>query len=304
MIPIHQQRHHDPERGVLGDCMAAAVASLLHLRLEDVSELAAPDVHQGLALERFLRDHGLVLLWLRPPIMVDLRGVCHLLAGPGPRGARHVVVAVNGETIHDPHPSGAGLVEAVDYGLLVPLEPWSSPLTYWSLRSNRMSGMTEHPYQPRAPWDLHFRSHEDALDAARRALSAIVEDVRVLAGDPHHFPTNDIHRSYGKCRVEFRAVPGSRELRDYDASTVQLVETYEARVVRTVTDVEERVIDGATFSRQTEREVVMVDWATDMTPHVEASAFGKKGPWWSALFATAQKHDLRWAHMQPAEGSR
>jgi hypothetical protein len=131
MIPVHQRRLHDTDNGVYGDCMAAAVASLLHLRLEDMPELAAPGVIQGLELERFLRARGLTLLWLRPPIMVDLRGVYHLLAGPGPRGVRHVVVACDGDMVHDPHPSGEGLVEAEDYGLFVAMEPWA-PLSLTS----------------------------------------------------------------------------------------------------------------------------------------------------------------------------
>lgn len=125
--PITQTRFGAPE----GNCTEAALATLVGCALEDVPSLLAecgrdqenPTKSWLRVLDDWLQAfHGLHFLW------VDLRSVHaagqilslfgdvpHLMAGPSPRGPfGHMVVAVSGQMVWDPHPSRDGLGGAPD----------------------------------------------------------------------------------------------------------------------------------------------------------------------------------------------
>lgn len=131
--------------GIPGDCWRAAVASLVN----EPDLLAVP--HFALhwrsswdVLQRWLHPRGLAMSWapLHPsratttngdgePLYYSLPdsgpidgqvGELVLLCGPSPRGPfSHVVVGTpQGEVVHDPHPSRAGLDAVHEVDWLVP----------------------------------------------------------------------------------------------------------------------------------------------------------------------------------------
>jgi hypothetical protein len=93
--------------GLPGNCLQAAVASLLELELEEVPHFALYDDW----LERlvdFVTERGYGL-WSHPE-----RPVSGLAFGPSPRGVSHAV-ALSGDETWDPHPSRDGLVSVSLY---------------------------------------------------------------------------------------------------------------------------------------------------------------------------------------------
>lgn len=106
---------HDPSlteeqintgRHVLGNCMQAAIASVLKMPID-----AVPHVVQFVwwpqALELWLRQFDLTLK--SEQIDTIPERLC-IVSGTSPRGVSHVVVAHAGEIVWDPHPSRDGLV--------------------------------------------------------------------------------------------------------------------------------------------------------------------------------------------------
>lgn len=103
---------HDPElnaRGVYGNCLQAAFASLLGMPLEAVPHFVAFGSWDT-ALALWLADIGLTRI-VEERDSIPTTGLC-LVSGMTVRGVRHTVVAIEGE-VWDPHPSRAGL-ETVD----------------------------------------------------------------------------------------------------------------------------------------------------------------------------------------------
>lgn len=159
MIPVLQTIFADPERGdghnaegIAGNCYQAALASVLELPLEQVPHFAQDGVHRCESSGEWLTARGLVRsfydgdarLALRYPLRVepgtDFWGtpveslVGALGAGPSPRGPwRHVVVLdpETGDMLHDPHPSGAGVLEVDEVELIFAAQ----------LRSRTVSGI-------------------------------------------------------------------------------------------------------------------------------------------------------------------
>lgn len=128
MKPVDQTRFGDPD----GNCLAACVASLLDLKLDEVpipgtegwleelAEWLAPRGMWPLLLTRCTRDH-----------LVHLHGYA-IVSGPSVRGLMHATVWRCGEMVHDPHPSRAGILDVVDALVLVPFEPSA---VRWEARS-------------------------------------------------------------------------------------------------------------------------------------------------------------------------
>ena len=114
-----------------GDCWQTCVASILDL---DPTELPSQgDYGPGYlgALQAYLREHhGLAYVELNvvPEVLGCLRlpePGWHMMTGRTVRsealgGGRHVVVGRHGREVWDPHPSRAGLLDDVRWGLLVP----------------------------------------------------------------------------------------------------------------------------------------------------------------------------------------
>lgn len=106
---------NDP-RGIPGDCMRTAVASLLELPTEAVPHFALfsePGAWFD-AFQLWLRGRG---LQIRPLARASVDGEC-LAIGMSPRGVEHVVVWGPEGLVHDPHPSGDG-VEARQFWKII-----------------------------------------------------------------------------------------------------------------------------------------------------------------------------------------
>lgn len=104
MIPTTQTILAGDPSGVPGNCLQAAVASLLDLPLDQVPHFA----EHADWLERlvaFGETRGYRVRY-QPP---GTKGVTGLAFGPSARGVKHAVVWVDGEQAWDPHPDRTGL---------------------------------------------------------------------------------------------------------------------------------------------------------------------------------------------------
>lgn len=115
-------------KGVYGNCLQAAVASLLAVPLDAVPHFSAFLWWTG-AMELWARGFhhsgvsgGLVARTVEVSTPDEIPLLRHVLSGPSPRGVSHSVVAEEGQVVWDPHPSRAGLV-GVTQALW--FEPWS-----------------------------------------------------------------------------------------------------------------------------------------------------------------------------------
>jgi hypothetical protein len=107
-----------------GNCMSAALASLLGLDICEVPYFMEPGDWQA-RINRWLAPRGLRL----KHVMVNTSNFkgwpigYHILTGFAPRGphrrAAHAVVGKDGVMVHDPHPSRAGLTSVDGYAVLV-----------------------------------------------------------------------------------------------------------------------------------------------------------------------------------------
>lgn len=140
MKPVDQTRFGYPE----GNCLMACVASVLEVPLELLPDLwereKAGDDDWWMILRTALAEHGWEAIYLHPEYVsatnesrtsADLAPQGYALAGgPSPRestvnedgeNAGHVVVAEDGQIVHDPHPSRDGLGGPVrDWIVLIP----------------------------------------------------------------------------------------------------------------------------------------------------------------------------------------
>jgi hypothetical protein len=92
-----------------GNCLQAAVASLLDLPLDNVPHfLESPDFENTMVT--FAAQHGYKIRysWTTPPEF----GLAH---GPSPRGVSHAVVYRDSEFAWDPHPDRSGLLRATQF---------------------------------------------------------------------------------------------------------------------------------------------------------------------------------------------
>lgn len=123
MTPVDQTLFHDPDGAVIGNCMQAAVASILDLPLDDVPHFAAADDWDHL-FARWLHDRRMICLQV--PILKLPDDMPVLLTGESPRGVSHMVVGLGIGIAHDPHPSRDGLKTIKHAWALVPYLPWEA----------------------------------------------------------------------------------------------------------------------------------------------------------------------------------
>ena len=119
MTPVDQQMFYQDSPRVYGDCTRASLASLLDLSLNEVPhflQMAKGQAYEYYDLiEDFLLTKGLIVLWHRSLAYHWRPGdpdCYHLISGRSPRhaGIGHMVAGLNGQIVHDPHPSRAGLL--------------------------------------------------------------------------------------------------------------------------------------------------------------------------------------------------
>lgn len=145
MKPVDQTRSHDAAAGVPGNCMQAAIASLLELDIDQV-----PDFTDGVItdtperigeywrrVEEFLADRDMYYFGLPEQGLPGL----HLASGMSPRGVRHVVVRDGWDVVHDPHPSRAGLVSVDRVHVLVPRDPARFVATHHATAAEVLGGL-------------------------------------------------------------------------------------------------------------------------------------------------------------------
>ena len=121
MKPVDQDKFYDKEKGSKGNCLQAAVASILELSVDVVPNFH--DCPEGFwpGYHNFLEKHGYIAFELRQIICPE----CFYLAfGPSPRGVDHAVIYFEGKLAHDPHPSRAGIKLEIIH-MLVPIRPRS-----------------------------------------------------------------------------------------------------------------------------------------------------------------------------------
>ena len=128
MKPQHQTTFGNGKNGrEPGNCFAACIASILEVPLTEVPNFCAtPEWVKELNLWLFPRGFFYVDFRMAedcPPEEVFCWAGYHVISGDGPRGCRHSVVGRAGKIVHDPHPSGAGLLTEEEYGFLIPLDP-------------------------------------------------------------------------------------------------------------------------------------------------------------------------------------
>ena len=141
MKPVNQSTFGSDQNILdkIGDCFLACLASLLDVELSSVPRdwlhLDSETFHSK--YNTWLMDtHGLYVVDLSTdtPEMV-LHGY-HVIQGRSPRSKHpnvfdHCVVGLNGQMVHDPHPSGDGVEDGgsgLIYSVLVPLTTKGQPL--------------------------------------------------------------------------------------------------------------------------------------------------------------------------------
>lgn len=112
MIPVDQEYLHDMRINQHGDCFRACVASVLEMSREQVPHFAQESNGVASVFWNSAMDWLEALGWNYVHSPVDKpRDGYHFISGPSPRGGGivHMVVGLNDEIIHDPHPSRDGL---------------------------------------------------------------------------------------------------------------------------------------------------------------------------------------------------
>ena len=114
-MKMHDQEHyHSLAEGTYGDCMRAALRTLLQ---DDLKDCPHPVCDDGWSeeWEDYLEEKGIVI---RHTYLRDGRSYDHIpeiciAVGPAARGVSHAVVynRITGTMIHDPHPSRSGLLK-------------------------------------------------------------------------------------------------------------------------------------------------------------------------------------------------
>lgn len=112
-----------------GDCIRACVASITELELAQVPhfvsyrQCATTDKHLWWwALIGWFHAHGIDMDLAPSTQPPDGWSIAE---GTGPRGYEHVVVAYDGQYVHDPHPDGGNLVVLTGFYRLTPRIEWA-----------------------------------------------------------------------------------------------------------------------------------------------------------------------------------
>ena len=126
MKPVDQTKFGPVE----GNCFSAAVASILEISIDEVPWFMT---NPGQWFEQFsawCASRGATAkywpckAWCEewdgtgePRVFIGVPVGHAIMSGESPRypGKLHSVVAMNGETVHDPHPSRAGVLGGIDY---------------------------------------------------------------------------------------------------------------------------------------------------------------------------------------------
>lgn len=118
---------HDPEQpDVMGNCWQTCIASLLGLPLDQVPHFVQE--HESMtevedATQAWLAGRGLAMVRVGIMWLDQHPDQLSMLEGRSPRDVAHVVIGRGIETLHDPHPSRAGLSTKTAGWVFVPVDP-------------------------------------------------------------------------------------------------------------------------------------------------------------------------------------
>lgn len=136
MTPVDQEFVHRPEIGQMGDCQRAVIASLLDLPIAAVPHFHLDPSWGGTEfwtrVQQFLAERGYFHMTMKAFDIAEYSDtfgtppIYHEISGPSPRGngVFHACVGCNGQIVHDPHPSRAGLAgdpSEWQFGLIIRL---------------------------------------------------------------------------------------------------------------------------------------------------------------------------------------
>lgn len=128
MIPLKQRNLHKPHDGIYGDCHRAAIASILELSLDDVPHFCDLTLFPSdwvLHERKWLHARGLTTITQvyegrLEDVLNSVGGLnpdtYYILGGTSKTGCGHSVVACNGEIVHDPSLTDAGIIGPMSDG--------------------------------------------------------------------------------------------------------------------------------------------------------------------------------------------
>jgi hypothetical protein len=109
-----------------GNCFETSLASILELPIEDIPEFNTGEDDWWTTFIKYLKPFNLypVAININVDEKISFNGY-YLVMGTSPRdkNLNHQVVYKNGKIVHDPHPSGDGILDIKEITLLVPLDP-------------------------------------------------------------------------------------------------------------------------------------------------------------------------------------
>lgn len=119
---IKQTIFPDIEKGIYGNCAQAAVASLLHMSLDEVPHFSesGDSVKENELLENFFADQGFNFISM---FFNYIPEGLYLASGTTIRGTTHMVVMRDGKLEFDPHPDNTGLERIIGVYILTPKDP-------------------------------------------------------------------------------------------------------------------------------------------------------------------------------------
>lgn len=131
MIPIIQTKISSKDGSISGNCFRACIASILEIDIDSIP--AFEDMEAGkwqIPFMNFLSENGYEFEGtgrfgneFHDNLFKTYEGVDGyiIVGGKSPREwvtRGHAVVYKNGEMVHDPHPSGEGLIELENYYMI------------------------------------------------------------------------------------------------------------------------------------------------------------------------------------------
>ncbi len=135
MKPILQTKQKTATQN--GNCMATCLASILEIPIDAVpayENLFAPDGVQPWVpwLRKFLKGWDLMQLDLDDHFRID---AYYIAGGLSPRATddnvfNHAVIYRNGVMVHDPHPSGDGILDEQSFSYFLPLDFEMNPCSF------------------------------------------------------------------------------------------------------------------------------------------------------------------------------
>jgi hypothetical protein len=117
---VMQTQFFSKAEGTHGNCQQAVIASMLDLDIDEVPNFIEQDYFWH-SVKQFLASKGLQQESVFRELHDTIEGP-YLVYGPSSRGILHAVIYQNGKLLHDPHPSGEGVLEIKTVERLVPLE--------------------------------------------------------------------------------------------------------------------------------------------------------------------------------------